>query len=141
MPSEPKRKSRFFPGLVIGVVVGAILAVVSPSWWQRLVPDTLFPGGVIESEVLGKSREDGRLLLKLQTEGGVLLATFTQKVEEIDLLVDQGDRVTLRSGGYEPFLPDPRVDRVTKPAAVSLSPSTTTPPSTSPATTTAAPHE
>jgi hypothetical protein len=138
MPSEPKRKSRFFPGLVIGIVLGAIAAVVSPSWWQRLVPDTLFPGGAMEGEVLGKSREeDGRLLLKLQTEGGVLLATFTQKVEEIDLLVDQGDRVTLRSGGYQPFLTDPRVDRVTKPAAVNLPPSTTTPLTT----TTAAPHE
>ena len=62
MPSETKRKSRFFPGLLLGFVAGAIAAAVSPSWWQSLVPDALFPGGVMESEVLGKSLEDGRLL-------------------------------------------------------------------------------
>ncbi len=114
MPSEPKRKSRFFPGLILGFIAGAVAAVVAPSWWQSLVPDALFPGGAMQSRVLGKSREEGRLLLKLETDGGVLLATFTQKVEEIDLLVDKGDAVTLRAERYEPFLTDPRLDRVTK---------------------------
>jgi hypothetical protein len=137
MPGEPKRKSRFLPGLIFGFIIGAVAAVVSPSWWQSLVPDDLFPGGAMESEVLDKSREEGRLLLKLDTEGGVLLATFTERVEEIDLLVEKGDRVTLRAARYEPFLTDPRLDRVIKPEAASL-PATSTTTST---TTTAAPSE
>ncbi len=137
MPGEPKRKSRFFPGLILGFIAGAMAAVIAPSWWQSLVPDSLFPGGAMESVVLGKSREEGRLLLKLETEGGVLLATFTQRVEEIDLLVEKGDRVTLRAARYEPFLIDPRLDRVVKPEADSPPPTTTTPSST----TTAAPSE
>jgi hypothetical protein len=127
MASEPKRRRRFFPGFVLGFIVGAIAAVVSPSWWQALVPGALFPAGSMESEVLGKSREGDRLLLKLETEGGVLLATFTKRVQEIDLLVETGDRVTLHVPRYEPFLTDPRLDRVIKPEApVTTSTSTTT---------------
>jgi hypothetical protein len=137
MPSEPKRRGRFLPGVLFGFLAGAVAVAVAPSWWRSLVPDALFPGGAMDSKVLGKSREDGRLLLKLETGGGVLLATFTERVEEIDLLVDTGDRVTLRAARYEPFLTDPRVDRVTKPEAIPL-PSTTTTPQT---TTTAAPSE
>lgn len=111
--------------------------MVSPSWWQSLVPDALFPGGSMESVVLGKSREEGRLLLKLETGGGVLLATFTQRVEEIDLLVEKADRVTLRVARYEPFLTDPRLDRVVKPEVTSPPP----PPSIKSTTTTTAPGE
>ena len=70
----------------------------------------------------------------------MLLATFTQKVEEIDLLVEPGDRVTLRGVQYQPFLTDPRVDRVIKPEAASLPPSTSTSSTSTPATTTAAPE-
>ncbi len=137
MPGESKRKSRFFPGLILGFIAGAIAAVVSPSWWQSLVPDALFPRGAMESVVLEKSLDEGRLLLRLDTEGGVLLATFTQKADEIDLLVEKGDRVTLRAARYEPFLSDPRIDRVVKPEAASTSSATSTPSTT----TTAAPNE
>jgi hypothetical protein len=138
MAGEPKRKSRFFPGFFLGLIAGAITAVVSPSWWHMLVPDALFPGGAMESVVLGKSREDSRLLLKLQTEGGVLLATFTQRVEEIDLLVEKGDHVTLRAARYEPFLTDPRLDRVVKSEEASAPPAEATTSSTTTTTTTAA---
>ncbi len=137
MPQEPRRRSRFFLGFILGLLAGAIAAVVSPSWWQSLVPDALFPGGSMESVVLGKSREEGRLLLKLETGGGVLLATFTQRVEEIDLLVEKADRVTLRVARYEPFLTDPRLDRVVKPEVTSPPP----PPSIKSTTTTTAPGE
>lgn len=80
----------------------------------------------MESAVLGKSREEGRLLLKLETSGGVLLATFTERVEELDLLVEVSDRVTLRVSRYQPFLTDPRLDRVVKPGAHTSAPETTT---------------
>ena len=91
----------------------------------------------MESVVLGKSREEGRLLLKLETERGVLLATFTERVEEIDLLVEKGDRVTLRVAQYQPFLTDPTLDRVVKPEVKSAPPETTTTTTTETTTTTA----
>ncbi len=93
----------------------------------------------MESLVLGKSREEGRLLLKLGTEGGVLLATFTEKVEEIDLLVEAGDQVTLRVAQYQPFLTDPGLDRVVKPETSGRLPETST--TTTETTTTIAPSE
>jgi hypothetical protein len=143
MPQEPRRRSRFFPGFILGLLAGAIAAVAAPSWWQALVPDALFPGGSTESVVLGKSREEGRVLLKLETGGGVLLATFTERIEEIDLLVEKGDRVTLRVAQYQPFLTDPRLDRVVKPEAAAPPPPsiTTTTTTTTETTTTAAPSE
>lgn len=128
---EPRRRSRFFPGFILGLIAGVLAAAVGPSWWQTLVPDALFPGGSTESVVLGKSLEEGRLLLKLETASGVLLATFTEKVEEIDLLVEKGDHVTLRVAQYQPFLTDPRLERVVKPEASSPAPETTTTTTTS----------
>ena len=119
------------------MIAGAIGVLVAPSWWQSLVPDALFPGGSMESVVLGKSQEEGRLLLKLGTAGGVLLATFTERVEEIDLLVEEGDQVTLRVARYQPFLTDPRLDRVVKPQVATQPPETTTTTTTEPTTTTA----
>lgn len=138
MPADSKRRSRFFLGFILGLLAGAIAAVVAPSWWQTLVPDALFPGGSMEGVVLGKSREAGRLLLKLETGGGVLLATFTERVEEIDLLVEKGDHVTFRVAQYQPFLTNPRLDRVVTPEVSSPTPAVTT---TIPTTTTPAPSQ
>jgi hypothetical protein len=110
-----KRKSRFFPGFVLGLVLGTVGAVLAPSWWQSIVPDSLFPQGTVSGLVLQKDRESGRLLVKLATGEGVLLATFTERQDAIDLLVELGDTVTLRVARYQPFLTDPRLDRVRKP--------------------------
>lgn len=140
MPQEPKRRSRFFPGFLLGFIAGAAAVVVAPSWWQALVPDALFPGGSMEGVVLGKSREEDRLLLKLETGGGVLLATFTQRVEEIDLLVEKGDHISLRVAQYQPFLTDPRLERVVKPEASPEPPATTTS-TVIPSATTTAPNQ
>jgi hypothetical protein len=126
MAAERRRRGRFFPGFLLGLLTGAVIAAIGPSWWQALLPDSLFPGGAMESVVLAESREKDHLLLKLETPNGVLLATFTQKVEEVDLLVEPGDRITLRLGRYEPFLTDPRVEKVVKGKAPMSAPDTTT---------------
>lgn len=129
METQPKRKSRLFPGFVFGMIVGALLIVVGPKWWRSYVPDLLLPGGSVDGKVLEKSKEDGRLLLRIETNDGVLLATFTEQLEEIDLLVEKGDDVTLRVPRYEPFLTDPRLGRVRKGSgAAPGEPSTTVPP-------------
>jgi hypothetical protein len=109
-----KRKSRFVPGFLLGLVVGVLAVVLVPSWWESVVPDSLFPQETVAGRVLEKDRESGRLLVKLETSEGVLLATFTERQDAIDLLVEVGDSVTLRIARYEPFLTDPRLDRVRK---------------------------
>ncbi|HEY7818480.1 MAG TPA: hypothetical protein VIG29_09685 [Vicinamibacteria bacterium] len=126
MATDTRRRGRFFPAFVLGLVTGALFAVIGPNWWHALLPDSLFPGGAMESVVLAESLEKDRLLLKLETPNGVLLATFTQKVEEIDLLVETGDRITLRVSRYQPFLTDPRVEKVVKGKIPVSAPETTT---------------
>jgi len=99
------------PGIALGIA-GTILA----SHWAG--PDLLSPfrsGGSVEGRVLDKAREGDRLLLKIEAEHGVLLATFTQRQEEIDLLVDPADTITLDVREYQPFLEDPAIERVRKP--------------------------
>ncbi len=41
-----------------------------------------------------------------------MLVTFTQKVAELDLLLEPGDTVTLITTGYATFVEDPTLDRV-----------------------------
>ena len=49
----------------------------------------------IEGEVVRKQRDGNRLLLKVGTTQGPMLVTFTQKVAELDLLLERGEMVEL----------------------------------------------
>ena len=82
----------------------------------------------IEGEVVRKQRDGNRLLLKVGTTQGPMLVTFTQKVAELDLLLEPGDRVELLTPGYATFVEDPTLERVKRPAGAGMAPS---PPSTS----------
>ena len=57
-----------------------------------------------------------------------MLVTFTQKVAELDLLLEPGDRVELLTSGYATFVEDPTLERVKRPAGAGGTPSS---PSTS----------
>lgn len=120
--SKRKRKSRFLPGLLFGLFLGWLSASLAPKSWQAYIPDALRPGGQVDGVVLEKSTETDRLLLKLTTEQGMILATFSERQEEIDLLVENGDTVTIRVQRYEPFLENPPIERVRKPTAAEAPP-------------------
>lgn len=111
-----KKKRRFLWGFVLGLILGFLLAQLTPVWWERYLPESLRMGRLVEGEVLDKEERSDQLLLKISTEDGVLLATFTDRLDEIDLLVENGDNITLRIRGYQPFLNDPPIERVQKPA-------------------------
>ena len=64
--------------------------------------------------MVAKRLENDRLLLTVESEDGAVLATFKQRVPEIDLLVDTGDHVTLGITSYEPFVEDPKILGVKK---------------------------
>jgi hypothetical protein len=101
--------------LLLGVLVGVGLAVLLPQLRDRLLPASLRQPpteGVIESKRL----EEDRLLLTLVTSEGAVLATFNQRLDEIDLLVAKGDTVALALDGYRPFVEDPEIVRVQKAA-------------------------
>jgi hypothetical protein len=80
-------------------------------------------GARIEGEVLRKQREANRLLLKVGTAQGPMLVTFTQKVPELDLLLEPGDTVTLLTPGYATFVEDPTLEGVQRPRGALVGPS------------------
>ena len=101
----------FVLGIVVGLVGSLLLPRLLPVSWRLAL-------GSVEGTVEAERREEGRLLLTLSTPQGLTLASFETDVEEIDLLVELGDRVTLAARGYQPFLRDPVIARVDRGAVV-----------------------
>jgi len=109
------------PGLVffillVGIALGVVGTIVAPDVVGPFLHETfgVKKAETIEGEVVRKLREADRLLLTVQTSQGSVLATFKKKVAEIDLLVQQGDTLTLALSRYEPFIDEPAIVRVRK---------------------------
>ncbi len=115
--------------LLLGVVLGLAAAQLAPRFWHRVTPAAL-RGAPTVGEVESKRWDEDRLLLTLVTDSGAVLATFSRRVAEIDLLVDVGDTVALALRRYRPFVEDPVIDRVVKAAgeAEPLAPAAVEPP-------------
>jgi hypothetical protein len=101
---------------VLGLVLGSLatLGVV-----QRAIPYLRLAvfdrGAAFEGEVLRKEAAEGELRLRISSSEGVMLATFTQNLEEIGLLVEEGDLVAFSIPQYTPFVQNPDIQRVRKP--------------------------
>ena len=101
--------------LVLGVVIGVAASLLWPRFVSPRLPEGLRPKNeAVEGTVVRKQREGERLLLTINTSQGAALATFTERVPEIDLLVADGDTVTLALGTYEPFVENPTIQGVRK---------------------------
>ncbi len=113
--------------LLIGISIGVGGVIYGPDLASPYLPDAfrLKKTETVAGEVVQKVRESDRLLLTVQTSRGTVLATFKKKVAEIDLLVEQGDAVTLSLSRYAPFVEDPAIERVRK-QDVTLQPKTGT---------------
>ena len=100
---------------VFGFALGIAAAVLTPRFLGPLLPAGLSSGPEsVEGTVVRRQRDQERLLLTINTAQGAALATFTEKVAEIDLLVEEGDSVTLGLGVYEPFVENPPIHAVRK---------------------------
>lgn len=107
-----KGKLLFF---VLGLILGVVLAVVAKPYLLPRMPEFLRgKAKATQGRVVAKRLQGDRLLLTVDASEGAVLATFTQKVPEIDLLVDDGDLVTLGLPGYEPFADNPPILAVKK---------------------------
>ena len=109
---------------VVGLVVGATLALVGPRLAGPYLPGPL--RGKLESvegQVIRKQRDANRLLLTVTTSRGAILATFTRKVPEVDLLVGEGDELTMSLRRVEPFVEDPVIESVRKKTPAAPGPS------------------
>lgn len=101
--------------LLLGVAVGALGMFLLPRYFGPLLPDFLKPEQrLVEGLVVAKRLAPEGLLLTIETPEGAVLATFSGRTEEIDLLVDQGDSIAFELKMYEPFLQDPDIARVRK---------------------------
>jgi hypothetical protein len=107
----------FLIGLLVGLIAGAIGGVLGSSHLQTYLPAALGggEGEAVEGTVVAKRLEGNRLLLTVDTPQGSVLATFRDKMSEIDLLVEEGDSLTLVLPKYEPFVEEAAIERVRKP--------------------------
>lgn len=90
-------------------------AIIGPRYVGTYLP-TFIAGETysLEGSVARLQREPERLLVTISTPQGALLAIFTQKVSEIELLLAEGDLVTVALRQYEPFITNPRIEKVMK---------------------------
>ena len=102
--------------LLVGLAIGVGGTLLLPPAIEPYLASALrAPRRPVEGQVIGKQREEGHVLLKVQTDDALILATFTKKVPEIDLLVEQGDSIILALPNTGPFVDDPVIERVTHP--------------------------
>jgi hypothetical protein len=114
--------------LAIGILLGVGAMTKGPALVAPYLPKAISGQNErIDGEVVRKQREGNRLLLKVATAQGPMLVTFTQKVAELDLLLEPGDTVELITPAYATFVEDPTLERVKRPAGAAVAPS---PPST-----------
>ncbi len=82
-----------------------------------------------EGSVIHKQHQQDRLLISVTTQDRTILATFQQQVQEIDLLIEERDLVTLDVRQYEPFVNNPPLLRDTK--QTDMTPANAAPPNSS----------
>ena len=105
---QPKaRGGGLFLMLLLGLTLGVAGTILLPRYLGDSLPMLRGGSETIQGPVLGKRSEEDRLLLTVQAEQGAVLATFRERIAEIDLLVDVGDTVSLGVARYEPFVEDP----------------------------------
>ncbi len=116
----------FLVGLVVGVGIAQKGTALVASYLPRGVSGA--PGERLDGQVVRKQRDGNRLLVKVSTPQGPLLATFTEKVADLDVLLDSGDTVTLLTHGYATFVEDPVLERVKEPPRAQASSGSPAPP-------------
>ncbi len=101
---------------LLGIVFGAVLALVAAPLARPRLPQAIGGGGVtLDGAVASKQRQEDRLLLTVVTQqGAAILATFKRRISEVALLVEIGDSLTLAVPRYQPFMEDPQIVRVAK---------------------------
>ena len=102
--------------LLVGAVIGFGAASRGPALIAPYFPKARSGAGErIEGQVVRKQREGNRLLVKITTAQGPMLVTFSQRVPDLDVLLDPGETITLVVPGYATFVEDPVLERVKEP--------------------------
>lgn len=112
---QRSRRPRRWLWLLVGIALGVGGTLLLPTYVGPFLPGFLgFDRTAIRGQVIETSREEGRLLLTVDSEQGAMLVTFHRQVPEIDLLVASGDSIVLSARAHRPFLEDPELVGVRK---------------------------
>jgi hypothetical protein len=102
--------------LLVGVALGVAGTIYVPPRLDPHLPRELrLRARVVEGQVIQKQRDGNRVLVKVQTDQGVILAAFSKRVAEIDLLVEPGATIALSLPDDQPMVDDPAIERVNRP--------------------------
>lgn len=105
----------YFLTFFIGLAVGVTVAFKSPNTIYPHLPGAITgKAKTIEGTVLKKELNGQSLLISIDTEKGALVASFSRKVRETDLLVDAGNTIHFVISEYEPFIRNPVITRIEK---------------------------
>src|SRR2546430_14174190 len=98
--------------LLVGMVVGFGAATRGPALIAPYLPKAGGGAGEsIEGQVVRKQREGNRLLVKVNTAQGPMIVTFSQKVADLDVVLDPVGPVTLVHPGLATFVENPVPER------------------------------
>lgn len=112
--------------LVVGMVFGVLGSIYLPGYVRPFIPEWVVgKGTVVTGTVVAKQKKADTLLLTVNTAEGALLATFTRKVDEIGLLVNETDTIEFTLTKYAPFIEDPTIVRIQKGTQVGPEPAPT----------------
>jgi hypothetical protein len=103
-----------FP-FVFGLALGVLCTIFLPKYVRPYLPESIMgKESVVKGTVMAKEKKGNALLLTVDTSQGALLATYTKKGAEVNLLVNEKDVVEFTMEKYKPFIDDPKITRVVK---------------------------
>jgi len=101
--------------LIVGLVLGIVGTIFLPGYVRPYIPEwATGKATVVKGTVVAKQKKENALLLTVNTADGALLATFTKKVDEISLLVNEKDVIEFTLPKYAPLIDDPKIVRIVK---------------------------
>lgn len=112
--TKPEPRRTIGRPLLVAFVVGLVAGIAGTIIVPGLVRPVLGAreGEIFRGVVRDKQAETDRLILTVLTPQGTILATFTEQVAEIGLLIQEGDSLALEMQEYAPFVDDPMIGRV-----------------------------
>ncbi|HUI67095.1 MAG TPA: hypothetical protein VL087_02650 [Nitrospirota bacterium] len=113
------RQSRMVP-FVFGLALGVLCTIFLPKYVRPYLPESVMgKETIVKGTVMAKEKKGNALLLAVNTSQGALLATFTKKGDEVNLLINEKDGVEFTLEKYKPFIDDPNITRVVKSEQIS----------------------
>jgi hypothetical protein len=111
MHNKPSRLAPF----VFGLLLGILCTIYLPKYVRPYLPESMFTKEIaLKGTVVMKEKKGDALLLTVSTPEGALLATIKQKTREVDLLINEKDKIEITLPNYMPFIDDPKIIRVVK---------------------------